>query len=115
MQSGPPLEHLNGRMGEIVSVMPGFASVKIEGIAVAIMLRVEALEKYSEISQYVATREEVTDQITVGSVVECDRAFIGRSGVVRRVEPHGKIAIAWVDYGKGQPLYPALLESLSSI
>jgi hypothetical protein len=112
-QSSPPLEHLNGRMGTILSVTPGFASVQVEGIAVAMMLRVEAIEQYSEISQYIATHEEVTDLIIVGSLVECDRAYLGLSGVVRRVEPYCGVMVAWVDYGDRRPWYPAPLESLN--
>jgi hypothetical protein len=69
-QAGPPLEHLNGRVGEVVSAMQGLALVKIEGIATAMMLRVEALETYSEIRQSVDAFDDVAQPIIVGSIVE---------------------------------------------
>jgi hypothetical protein len=43
-QAGPPLEHLNGRLGEIISISQGLALVQIEGIAAAMLLRLEAIE-----------------------------------------------------------------------
>jgi hypothetical protein len=50
--------------------MQGLALVKIEGIATAMMLRVEALETYSEIRQSVDAFDDVAQPIIVGSIVE---------------------------------------------
>jgi hypothetical protein len=109
-QAGPPLEHLNGRFGEIISISPGLALVRIEGIAIAIMLRVEAIEKYTEVSQFM---DDEAPLIEVGCTVECDYAFVGKTGVVRRIEPYCGALVGWVDYGPSVPLYPAAVESLS--
>jgi hypothetical protein len=109
-EAGPPIEHLNGRMGEVVSVSPGLALVQVEGIAVAMLLRVEAIEKYTEISQFM---DDEAPTIEVGSAVECDYAFVGKVGVVRRIEMYCGGMVAWVDFGSGKPLYPVGMESLS--
>lgn len=109
-QAGPPIEHLNGRLGKIVSVKQGLASVQVEGIAATMLLQVEALDKYSDITQYL---DEIDPVISLGSSVESDYAFIGKVGVVRRVESYCGALVAWVDYGSGKPWYPAAVESLS--
>jgi hypothetical protein len=109
-QAGPPLEHLNGRLGEVVSVSPGLALVQVEGIAVAMLLRVEAIEKYTEISQFL---DDEAPAIEVGCTVECDHAFVGKTGFLRRIEPYCGALVGWVDYGPGVLLYPAGVESLS--
>jgi hypothetical protein len=110
IQAGPPIEHLNGRLGEVVSVRQGLTSVQVEGIAAAMLLRVEAIERYSEITQYL---DEEAPWIEVGSSVECDYAFNAKIGVVRRIEIYCGGMVAWVDFGSGKPLYPAGMESLS--
>jgi hypothetical protein len=109
-QAGPPIQYLNGRLGAVVSVSPGLALVQVEGIAVAMLLRVEAIEKYTEISQFM---DDEAPAIEVGSAVECDYAFVGKVGVVRRIEMYCGGMVAWVDFGSGKPLYPAGMESLS--
>ncbi len=114
-QVGPPLEHLNGQKGEIISLMPGLASVKVEGIATAIMLRVEALERWSPISDFTTVREaaESVCLASAGDLVECEGAYVGRIGTVRRVGVQCGGRVAWVDYGEGVPLYPCPVEQLS--
>jgi hypothetical protein len=109
-QASSPLEHLNGRLGEIISVSPGLALVQIEGIAIALMLQVEAIEKYTEVSQFM---DDEAPLIEVGCTVECDYAFVGKTGVVRRIERYCGALVAWVDYGPGVPLYPAAVDNLS--
>jgi hypothetical protein len=113
-QAGPPLEHLNGQKGEVVSVMQGLALVKIEGIATALMLRFDALIQWSPIREFMTAREESESfcLVSVGDRVECDRAYVGRVGTVRRVGVLCGTMVAWVDYGDGKPFYPALVESL---
>ncbi len=114
-QAGPPLEHLNGQKGKVVSVMPGLALVKIEGIATAMMLRFDALIQWSPVSEFTAAREEAESfcLVSVGDRVECDRAYLRLVGTVRRVEIQFGVMVAWVDYGGGTPWYPAIVESLS--
>jgi hypothetical protein len=73
-QAGKPIEHLNGRLGEIISISQGLALVQVEGIAAAMLLRLEAIEKYTEISQFM---DDEAPTIEVGSAVECDYAFVG--------------------------------------
>lgn len=116
-QAGPPLEHLNGQKGEIVSLMPGLALVKIEGIATAMMLRFDALIQWSSVSEFTAAREEAESfcLLSVGDRVECDRAYVGQVGTVRRVGIQCGVMVAWVDYGDGKPWYPAMVESLSLV
>jgi hypothetical protein len=109
-QAGPPIEHLNGRLGKVVSIKQGLASVQVEGVAATMLLSVEAIEKYSDITQYL---DEIIPVISVGSSVESDYAFVGKVGVVRRVEWHCGALVAWVDYGSGKPWYPAAVENLS--
>jgi hypothetical protein len=109
-QAGKPLEHLNGRLGEIISISQGLALVQVEGIAAAMLLRVEAIERYSEISQFL---DDEGPLIEVGCTVECDYAFNGKIGTVRRIEPYCGAMVAWVDFGAGVPWYPAGVESLS--
>jgi hypothetical protein len=113
-QVGPPLEHLNGQKGEIISLMPGLASVKVEGIATAIMLRIEALERWSPISDFTTVREaaESVCLASVGDRVEYEGAYVGRIGTVRRVGVQCGVMVAWVDYGEGVPLYPCPVERL---
>ena len=105
-----PLDRLNGRLGQIVEVTPKFASVQLEGVAVAVMLRVEAIEKVSKINTFVL--DEELQPIEIGSSVSSEEVFLGQVGTVRRIEPYCGAIVAWVDYG-GKPLYPAALESLS--
>jgi hypothetical protein len=114
-QAGPPLEHLNGQRGEIVSLMSGLALVKVEGIATAMMLRFDALIQWSPISEFTTIREETESisLVSVGDRVECDRAYVGQVGTVRRVGIQFGVMVAWVDYGDGKPWYPAIVESLS--
>jgi hypothetical protein len=114
-QAGPPLEHLNGQKGEVVSVMQGLALVKVEGVATAMMLRFDALIQRSPISEFTTTREEAESisLVSVGDRVECDRAYVGQVGTVRRVGIQFGVMVAWVDFGDSKPLYPALVESLS--
>jgi hypothetical protein len=109
-EAGSPIQYLNGRLGEVVSVRQGLASVQVEGLAVAMLLRVEAIETYSEITPYL---DEEAPLIEVGCSVECDDAFIGKVGVVRRIERYCGALMGWVDYGPGVPLYPAAVERLS--
>ena len=108
-QAGPPVEYLNGRLGNVVSVRQGLASVEVEGVAAAMLLRTEAIERYSEITQYL---DEEALSIEVGSTVECDYAFVGKIGTVRRIEQYCGALVGWVDYGLGVPLYPAGVDSL---
>jgi hypothetical protein len=114
-QAGPPLEHLNGQKGEVVSVMQGLALVRIEGIATAMMLRFEAVTQWSPVSEFTTAREESESisLVSVGDRVECDRAYLCQVGTVRRVGVLCGVMVAWVDYGDGKPWYPALVGSLS--
>jgi hypothetical protein len=113
-QIGPPLEYLNGQKGEIIHLRPGLASVKVEGIATAIVLRVEALERWTSISEFTAVREEAESVgiFCLGDRVECEGAYIGRVGTVRRIGVRCGVMVAWVDYGKGVPPYPCSVERL---
>jgi hypothetical protein len=112
---GPPLEHLNGQKGEIISLLPGAASVQVEGIATAIVLRVEALERWSPIGEFTAVREEAESVsiFCLGDRVECEGAYGGRVGTVRRVGVQWGVMVAWIDFGKDVPLYPCPVERLS--
>lgn len=114
-QVGPPLEHLNGQKGEIISLLPGLASVKVEGIATAILLRVEVLERWSPIGEFTTTREaaESVCLVGVGDLVEDEGAYVGQIGTVRRIGVQCGVMVAWVDYGEGVPLYPCPVERLS--
>jgi hypothetical protein len=78
------------------------------------MFRVEALERWSSISDFTTTREaaESVCLVSVGDRVECEGAYVGRIGTVRRVGVRCGGIIAWVDYGKGVPLYPCPVERL---
>jgi hypothetical protein len=110
VQAGKPIEHLNGRLGEVLSVRQGLASVQVEGVATAMLLRTEAIERYNEVSQFM---DNEVLAVEVGSVVDCDYAFVGKIGTVRRIEVYCGTLVAWVDYGAGVPLYPAGVDSLS--
>lgn len=114
-QIGPPLEYLNGQKGEIIHLWPGLASVKVEGIATAIVLQVEALELWSPIDDFTTSREaaELVCLAGTGDRVECEGAYVGRIGTVRRVGVQCGGMVAWVDYGEGVPLYPCSVERLS--
>jgi hypothetical protein len=114
-QAGPPLEHLNGHVGEIVSLMPGLALVKVEGIATAMMLRFDAFAQRSQVSEFTAAREESESfcLVSVGDRVEYDRAYLRLVGTVRRVGIQFGVMVAWVDYGDSKPWYPVMVESLS--
>jgi hypothetical protein len=113
-QIGPPLEYLNGQKGEIIHLRPGLASVKVEGIATEIVLRVEALERWTPISEFTAVREDAESVgiFCLGDLVECEGAYIGRVGTVRRIGVHCGVRVAWVDYGEGVPPYPCSVERL---
>lgn len=115
IQVGPPLKHLNGQKGEIISLLPGLASVKVEGIATLMVFRVEALERWSPISDFMTTWEEAESVClwSVGDRVECEGAYVGRIGTVRRVGVQCAVMVAWVEYGEGVPLYPCPVERLS--
>jgi hypothetical protein len=113
-QIGPPLEYLNGQKGEIIHLRPGLASVKVEGIATAIVLRVEALERWTSISEFTAVREEAESIgiFCLGDRVECEGAYLGRVGAVRRIGVRCGVMVAWVNYGEGVPPYPCSVERL---
>ncbi len=105
-----PLDRLNGRLGQIEEITPKFVSVKLEGVAVAVMLRIEAIEKVSKINAFVL--DEESQHIEVGALVSSEEAFLGQIGTVRKIGSYCGAIVAWVDYD-GKPLYPAALESLS--
>jgi hypothetical protein len=115
INAGPPLQHMNGQTGEVVGLMPDAVSVQVEGVAVALMFRPEALEKWTPISEYTTASDEADAVVLfrVGDRVECDSAFVGQVGTVQRIGMHCAVSVAWVDYGEGKPLYPSPLEHLS--
>jgi hypothetical protein len=112
-----PFQHLNGHEGVIVGLMPDAISVRVEGIAVALMFRPEALEKWTPIGEYTAASAEAEAVVLFreGDRVECHTAFIGHIGTVSRVGMHCGVPVAWVNYGKGKPLYPCSLEQLTQV
>jgi hypothetical protein len=115
IRAGPPFEHMNGQKGEVTELKADAVFVQVEGIAVALMFRREALEKWTAISEYTTAREEAESVVLfrVGDRVECDSAFMGQVGTVRKIGTHCAVTVAWVDYGAGKPLYPSPLEHLS--
>jgi hypothetical protein len=115
VKAGPPLHNMNGQKGEVVGLMPDAVSVQVEGVAVALMFRPEALQKWTPIAEYAAARDEAESVVLfrVGDRVECDAAFAGQVGTVQRIGTHCAVTVAWVDYGEGKPLYPCALEHLS--
>ena len=110
VNAGAPLDRLNGRLGKIVSVMEKFASVELEGVAVAVMLRFEAIDRVSDLNIFIS--DEVSQHIEIGCSVSSEDVFLGKIGTVRKIESYCGAVVAWVDYG-GKPWYPAALESLS--
>lgn len=115
VNAGPPLQHLNGQKGKVIGLTPDVVSVQVEGIAVAMMFCPEALVKWTSISEYTISSDEAESVFLfrVGDHVECDSAFLGQVGTVRKLGVHCATAVAWVDYGEGKPLYPSPLEHLS--
>jgi hypothetical protein len=116
VKAGVPFQHLNGQKGIVVGSMADDAiSVQVEGIAVALMFRPEALEQWTQIGEYTAASAEAESVVLfrVGDRVECHVAFIGDVGIVRKIGAHCGVTTAWVDYGKGKPLYPCSLEHLT--
>jgi hypothetical protein len=115
VNAGSPLEHLNGRRGEIVGLRSDVISVRVESIAVTLAFRPEALEKWTTIREYSTAGEEAetVEIVRVGDRVECSCAFIGRIGTVRKLGMHLAVRIAWVDYGAYRPWYPVALENLN--
>lgn len=114
-RTGAPFEHLNGQKGIVVGLMQDAVSVEVEGIAVALMLRSEALEKWTPIHNYTSASAETESVVLfrIGDRVECHIAFLGQVGIVRKIGTHCTMAVAWVDYGNGKPLYPCSLEHLT--
>jgi ribosomal protein L21E len=115
ISAGTPLQHMNGQKGEVIGLMPDAVSVQVEGVAVALMFRPEALERRSPVSEYTTARDEAEAVVLfrVGDRVECHSAFVGQVGTVRRIGMHCAVTVAWVDYGERKPLYPSSLEYLS--
>jgi hypothetical protein len=114
-KTGTPFEHLNGHKGIVVGLMPDAVSVQVEGIAVALMFRSEALEKWTPIHNYTSTCAETESVVLfrIGDRVEGHVAFLGQVGIVRKIGTHCTMTVAWVDYGNGKPLYPCSLEHLT--
>jgi hypothetical protein len=114
-KTGAPFEHLNGQKGIVVGLMPDAVSVQVEGIAVALMFRSEAIEKWTPIHNYTSTSAETESVVLfrIGDRVEGHAAFLGQVGIVRKIGTHCTITVAWVDYGNGKPLYPCSLEHLT--
>jgi hypothetical protein len=115
IKAGPPFQHMNGQKGEVVGLITDAVSVQVEGVAVSLIFRPEALEKWTPINEYTAAREEAESVVLfrVGDRVECDAAFIGQVGTVQKIGTHCAVSVVWVDYGGGKPLYPCALEHLS--
>jgi ribosomal protein L21E len=114
-KTGAPFEHLNGQKGIVVGLMADAVSVQVEGIAVALIFRREALEKWTPIHNYTSTSAETESVILfrVGDRVEGHVAFLGQVGIVKKVGMHCAMSVAWVDYGNEKPLYPCALEHLT--
>lgn len=114
-RTGAPFEHLNGQKGIVVGLMADAVSVQVEGIAIALMFRSEAIEKWTPIHHYTSTSAEAESVVLfrIGDRVECHVAFLGQVGVVRKIGTHCTMTVAWVDYGNGKPLYPCSLEHLT--
>jgi ribosomal protein L21E len=117
VNAGAPFQHLNGQKGIVMGFMADAISVQVEGIAVTLMFRPEALEKWTQMGEYTAASTEAESVVLfrVGDLVECHVAFIGHVGIVRKIGTHCDVTTAWVDYGKGKPLYPCSLEHLTQI
>ena len=117
VQAGEPFQHLNGQKGIVMGFMADAVAVSVEGIAVPLMFRPEALEKWTQMGEYTAASLEAESVVLfrVGDRVECHVAFVGHVGIVRKIGTHCGITTAWVDYGKGKPLYPCSLEHLIQI
>ena len=113
-KTGAPFEHLNGQKGIVAGLMADAVSVQVEGIAVALMFRSEALEKWTPIHSYTSTSAETESVVLfrLGDRVECHAAFLGQVGIVKKIGTHCTMTVAWVDYGNGKPLYPCPLEHL---
>jgi hypothetical protein len=115
VKAGNPFQHMNGQKGKVVALTPDAVSVQVEGVAVALMFRPEALEKWTLVSGYMSATAEAESVILfrVGDRVECHFAFIGKIGIVQSIARHCAATVAWVDYGNGKPLYPSSLEQLT--
>jgi hypothetical protein len=115
VKAGAPFQHLNGQKGIVRGFMADAIAIQVEGIAVTLMFRPEALEKWTQIGEYTAagTEAESVTLFRVGDRVECHAAFIGHVGIVRKIGTHCGATTAWVEYGKGKPLYPCSLEHLT--
>jgi ribosomal protein L21E len=114
INAGSPFQHMNGQKGDVVGLKPDMVSVQVEGVAVSLMFRPEALEKWTPVSEYTTANDEAESVVLfrVGDRVECDSAFVGQVGTVQRIGTHCAVTVAWVDYGGGKPLYPCSLENL---
>jgi ribosomal protein L21E len=115
VKAGPPFENRNGQKGKVIGLAPDAVSVQIEGVAVTLIFRPEALEHWAPINDYIGARTEVEPVILlrVGDLVECDLAFVGQIGTIQKIGMHCGITVAWVQYGNGKPLYPCSLERLT--
>jgi hypothetical protein len=115
VNAGAPFQHLNGQKGIVMGFMVDAISVQVEGIAVTLMFRPEALEKWTQMGEYTAASTEAESVVLfrAGDRVECHVAFIGHVGIVRKIGTHCGVTTAWVDYGRGKPLYPCALEHLT--
>ena len=117
VKAGPPFENRNGQKGKVVGLAPDAVSVQIEGVAVALIFRPEALELWAPINDYIVARAEVESVILlrVGDHVECDLAFVGQIGTIQKIGMHCGVTVAWVQYGNDKPLYPCSLERLTLV
>jgi hypothetical protein len=115
VKAGAPFQHLNGQKGIVMGGRADAISVQVEGIAVTLMFRPEALEQWTQMGEYAAASTEAESVVLfrVGDRVECHVAFIGYLGIVRKIGTHCGVTTAWVDYGQGKPLYPCSLEHLT--
>jgi hypothetical protein len=117
VQAGAPFQYLNGQKAIVIGFMADAVAVQVEGIAVPLMFRSEALEPWTQMGEYAAANIEAESVVLfrVGDRVECHVAFIGHVGTVSKIGMHCGVTTAWLDYGKGKPLYPCSLEYLTQI
>jgi ribosomal protein L21E len=115
VKAGPPFENRNGQTGKVVGLGPDAVSVQLEGVAIALIFRPEALKQWAPINDQIGTRAETESVILlrVGERVECDLAFVGQIGTIQKIGMHCGVTVAWIQYADGKPLYPCSLERLT--